>query len=72
MDLAKYIPEEIDIHNLSQADFPRIAKDKELTEKIKSAVKSIPTNHQLVVSDSCGYLALRHEAPTLLIFRRVK
>ncbi len=40
----------IDSHRVETDIF--LPKDKELTEKIKSAVKSIPTNHQLVAGDS--------------------
>lgn len=52
MDLTTFVPEEIDIRSLSQTDFPRIAKDKELAEKIKSAVKKIPTSQRLVLGDA--------------------
>ena len=52
MDLTKYIPREINIHNLCQADFPRIAKDGELIQKIRSAIKEIPTNQRLILGDS--------------------
>lgn len=51
-NLSEFVPKEIDIHNLSQTDFPRIAKDKELTKKIKSAVKKIPTSQRLILGDS--------------------
>lgn len=52
MNLTEFVPKEIDIHNLSQTDFPRIAKDKKLTEKIKSTVKKIPTSQRMVLGDS--------------------
>jgi len=51
-NLAEFVPKEINLRNLSQTDFPRIAKDKKLTEKIKSAVKNIPTSQRLVLGDS--------------------
>lgn len=52
MDLAKYVPEEINVHNLSQADFPRIAKDDKLIQKIRSAIKDVPTDQRLILGDS--------------------
>ncbi len=52
MDLAKYIPKEIDIHKISKSDFPRMAKDRDLISKIRSAIKGIPTNQRLILSDS--------------------
>lgn len=52
MDFSTFVPKDIDIHKLSQTDFPRIAKDKRITNKIKLAVREIPTNQRLVLGDS--------------------
>lgn len=52
MGLAEYIPEEINIRNLAQADFPRIAKDKKLADKIKAVVRKLPTTQRLILGDS--------------------
>ena len=52
MDLARFVPDEINLHNLSQSDFPRIAKDRKITEKITLAVRNIPTTQRIIQGDS--------------------
>lgn len=49
---AEYIPDEIDIENLTQSDFPRIAKNKKLMEKILASIKRIPTKQIIIHGDS--------------------
>jgi len=57
MNLNEYVPKGIDLDLLTQSDFPRIAKNKELMKKIISSVKRIPTR-QLVVHGDSRYLTL--------------
>lgn len=57
MNLTKYVPKEIDLNQLIQSDFPRIAKNEEIMKEILSSVKRIPTR-QLVVHGDSRYLTL--------------
>lgn len=50
--LSEFIPDEIDLRNLTQSDFPRIAKDKKLMKKIQVSIKRIPTKQTIVHGDS--------------------
>lgn len=55
-DLTALIPSEIDVRNLSQADFPRMAKDARLTSKLKMVIKGIPTVQRLILGDARAML----------------
>jgi modification methylase len=52
LDLAPYIPKSIGDISSPQTDIPGIAKDPALTTEIENALKKIPTEHQLYLSDS--------------------
>ena len=52
IDYTEFIPEEINLKVLTQSDFPRIAKNKKLMEKITASIKHIPTKQIIVHDDS--------------------
>lgn len=62
-----YIPSFIaDLKN-PQTDIPRIAKDPQLLQKIESAVKQLPTNHQLYLADSRNMSFIKDESVHLVV-----
>jgi len=50
--LEYYIPEGINLSELSQSDFPRIAKDERIINSICDSIKQVPTNHRIILGDS--------------------
>lgn len=52
MNWAEFVPNGIDLESLTQSDFPRIAKDKKLMEKIAASIQRIPTKQTIVHGDS--------------------
>ena len=52
IDWMEFIPDEIDFENLTQSDFPRIAKNKNLMKKITTSIKRIPTKQIIIHGDS--------------------
>ncbi len=48
----EYLPKEVTTLENPQTDIPRIAKDKQLFEKINTSVKQIPTHHFLYQDDA--------------------
>jgi modification methylase len=51
-DLKSYLPDELRTLSDPQTDLPRIAKDRRLTALIESAVREIPTDHDLRLGDA--------------------
>jgi DNA modification methylase len=51
-DLAEYVPKAIGSLSSPQTDIPRIAKDARLTSEIETALKTVPTTHDLHLADS--------------------
>jgi DNA modification methylase len=49
---AEYLPEELRRMGDDQSDIPRIAKDRKLTALIESAVREVPTEHDLRFGDA--------------------
>lgn len=52
MNFDIFIPKDIKINELSQTDYPAIAKNKKLMKKVHSYVKKIPTKQIIVHGDS--------------------
>lgn len=52
VDLADLLPPEIGELQNPQTDLPRIARDSRLTALIESAVRSVPTHHDLYLQDA--------------------
>jgi hypothetical protein len=50
--LAEYLPEELRRLGDDQSDIPRIAKDRKLTALIGSAVREIPSEHDVRLGDA--------------------
>jgi modification methylase len=55
MDLTDYLPYELRELSHPQTDLPRIAKDRKLTSIIESAVRDIPTDHDLRLGDARAF-----------------
>ncbi|MEX0977948.1 MAG: site-specific DNA-methyltransferase [Pirellulales bacterium] len=54
-DLAEFVPNELRALKDPQTDLPRIAKDRKLTALIESAVREIPTQHDLRLGDARSF-----------------
>lgn len=54
-DLAEILPAELRMLDDPQTDLPRIAKDPKLTAKIESAVREVPTQHDLRLGDARSF-----------------
>ena len=65
--LTDFVPKEIDINKLSQRDFPRIAKNKELYSKISVAIQQIPTVQRAILGDSRNMTKLKNESVHLVV-----
>ena len=52
VDLETYLPKAVRRLENPQTDIPRVAKDIQLTRSIEEAVRSIPTNHMLLLGDA--------------------
>jgi modification methylase len=51
----RYLPDELRSLSDPQTDLPRIAKDRRLTAQIESAVREIPTEHDLRLGDARSF-----------------
>ncbi|MGC9316327.1 MAG: DNA methyltransferase, partial [bacterium] len=65
--LGDYLPPEVLSLDNPQTDIPRIAKDKRLIRKIESAVREIPTNHELVLGDAREMSFIEDESVHLIV-----
>ncbi len=66
-NLCSFLPKELsNLINL-QTDIPRIAKDSEIIQKIESAVREIPTNHELVHGDARKMSFIEDESVHLIV-----
>src|SRR5437016_4923072 len=54
-DLDQYLPDELLVLADPQTDLPRIAKDRRLTALIESAIREIPTEHDLRHGDARSF-----------------
>ena len=61
------LPDELRGIEKSQTEIPRIAKDSELTAKIETALKSLPTRHSLYLHDSRRMTFLEPESVHLIV-----
>jgi modification methylase len=51
-DLTELLPAELRDLSDPQTDMPRIAKDRKLTARIESALREVPTHHDLQIGDA--------------------
>jgi DNA modification methylase len=66
-ELEDYLPNEFaDLEDL-QTDIPRIAKDPELIRKIETAVREIPSSHELVHGDARNMSFIEDESVHLIV-----
>jgi len=65
--LGDYLPLEVSSLDNPQNDIPRISKDKYLIRKIESAVREIPTNHELVLGDAREMSFIEDESVHLIV-----
>jgi DNA modification methylase len=65
-ELADYLPNELRDLDDPQTDLPRIAKDRKLTAQIESAVREVPTEHDLRLGDARSF-ALEPESVHLVL-----
>lgn len=54
-DFSEFLPEQVRRLDDPQTDLPRIAKDRKLTALIESAVREIPTQHDLRLGDARSF-----------------
>lgn len=67
MEMADFIPRQVGKLQNPQTDLPRIAKDPKLTTLIESALRNVPTTHELYFHDARGLSILKPESVHLVV-----
>lgn len=67
VDLADFIPRQVGKLENHQTDLPRIAKDPKLTALIESALRNVPTTHDLYLHDARDLSILKPESVHLVV-----
>jgi DNA modification methylase len=66
-DHSTFLPKGLSTLENPQTDIPRIAKDKNLLQKIESAVLQLPTSHDLIQADSRRMSFIQDESVHLVV-----
>ena len=67
MDFENFLPEIIGTLENPQTDIPRIAKNAKMTSAIESAIRRIPTRHELYLHDARDLSAVESESVHLVV-----
>src|SRR5881409_286795 len=67
VDLAEFVPRQLGKLENPQTDLPRIAKDPKLTALIESALRSVPTVHDLYFHDARDLSMVKPESVHLVV-----
>lgn len=67
MDLAEFVPRQLGKLGNPQTDLPRIAKDPKLTALIESALRNVPTVHDLYRGDARDLSMVKPESLHLVV-----